>query len=324
MRPQVVIVATLLLNASLFSINLVVALLSGSRAVLSQAIYTVTDLVGSAFLLWGLYLSRRAADYDRPFGHGRERFFWAFVSIVVTFTVAGLLALTVGFEQIVTPEKITHIGYGLIVVGGTVLASIAGIYVTLRELRHSRETLASLLASANQGLKSIFYQDLVAIVGAIAAFIGLLIVYRTGDDVVDGLTAVVEGMILVAAGVVLSAESREYPRRPGPPAGRHAGDPLDRGARPTGLEGPGRPLDAPRPRRRPPRAPHQLPGRPDDRPDRADDRPGDGRHPSGPTQRAPRGHRAGVVGETEPTATFSRRRATVSPMRPAETSPKKT
>jgi cation diffusion facilitator family transporter len=210
MRPQVVIVATLLLNASLFVVNLVVALLSGSRAVLSQAIYTVTDLVGSAFLLWGLYLSRRAADYDRPFGHGRERFFWAFVSIIVTFTVAGLLALTVGFAQIVSPEKITHIGYGLIVVGGTVLASIAGIYVTLRELRHSRETLASLLASANQGLKSIFYQDLVAIVGAIAAFAGLVIVYRTGDDVVDGLTAVVEGLILFAAGVVLSAESREY------------------------------------------------------------------------------------------------------------------
>jgi cation diffusion facilitator family transporter len=210
MRPQVVIIATLLLNATLFAVNLVVALLSGSRAVLSQAIYTITDLVGSAFLLWGLYLSRRPADYDRPFGHGRERFFWAFVSIVVTFTVAGLLALTVGFEQLVSPEKITHISYGLIVVGGTVLASIGGIYVTLRELRHSRETLGALLASANQGLKSIFYQDLVAIVGAIAAFVGLLVVYRTGDGAVDGLTAVIEGLILFAAGVVLSAESREY------------------------------------------------------------------------------------------------------------------
>src|SRR5580658_1228094 len=210
MRPQVVIIATLLLNATLFAVNLTVALLSGSRAVLSQAIYTITDLVGSAFLLWGLYLSRRPADYDRPFGHGRERFFWAFVSIVVTFTVAGLLALTVGFEQLVAPEKISHISYALIVVGGTVLASIAGIYVTLRELRRSRETLGALLASANQGLKSIFYQDLVAIVGALAAFVGLVIVYRTGDDRVDGLTAVVEGLVLFAAGVVLSAESREY------------------------------------------------------------------------------------------------------------------
>jgi cation diffusion facilitator family transporter len=210
MRPQVIIIATLLLNATLFGVNWEAAVLSGSRAVLSQAIYTITDLVGAAFLLWGLYLSRRAPDYDRPFGHGRERFFWAFLSIVVTFTVAGLLALTTGIEQIVSPDKVTHIGYALLVVGATVLASVGGILVTLRELRHSRTTLETLLASANQGLKSIFYQDLVAIVGSMVAFAGLLVVYRTGNAAIDGYTAALEGIVLFAAGLVLSAESREY------------------------------------------------------------------------------------------------------------------
>jgi len=210
MRPQVVIIATLLLNATLFAINLAAAVTTGSRAVLSQAIYTVTDLVGSAFLLWGLYLSRRPADYDRPFGHGRERFFWAFVSIIVTFTVAGLLALVAGFDQVADPTPIKYIGVALLVVGATVAASVAGIAVTLRELRTSKETLSQLLASANQGLKSIFYQDLVAIVGSVAALVGLLIVFRTGREVVDGLTAIVEGMILILAGIVLTAESREY------------------------------------------------------------------------------------------------------------------
>jgi cation diffusion facilitator family transporter len=210
MRPQVIIVATLLLNATLFVVNLAAAVITGSKAVLSQAIYTVTDLVGSAFLLWGLYLSQRPADYDRPFGHGRERFFWAFVSIIVTFTVAGLLALVAGFDQVANPTPIDHIGVALLVVGATVAASIAGIAVTMRELKTSKETLRQLLASANQGLKSIFYQDLVAIVGSVAAFAGLLIVYRTGRNEVDGLTAIVEGMILILAGIVLTAESREY------------------------------------------------------------------------------------------------------------------
>jgi cation diffusion facilitator family transporter len=210
MRPQVIVVATLLLNATLFVLNLIVAIQTGSRAVLSQAIYTITDLVGSALLLWGLYLSRRPADYDRPFGHGRERFFWAFVSIIVTFTVAGLLALVSGFDEVSAPAPISHIGYALLVVGATVLASVAGIAVTLRELRTSGETLRQLLESAQQGLKSIFYQDLVAIVGSMAAFVGLLIIYRTHLYVVDGLTAIVEGMILILAGIVLSAESREY------------------------------------------------------------------------------------------------------------------
>ncbi len=210
MRPQVILVATLLLNLTLFAFNLWVAIISGSRAVLSQAIFTVTDLAGSGLLLAGLYLSRQPADYQYHFGRGKERFFWAFVSIVVTFTVAGVIALTVGVEQMLSPDKISRIGEGLAVVGATLLVSLAGIYVTLRELRIGRQTLQALLESANQGLKSIFYQDLVSIFGSVAAFVGLLAVYRTGNDRIDGATAAIQGILLISMGFVLTAESREY------------------------------------------------------------------------------------------------------------------
>lgn len=210
MRPQVIIVATLLLNATLFVVNLSVALESGSRAVLSQAIYTVTDLIGSGLLLAGLYLSRQPADYQYHFGRGKERFFWAFVSIVVTFTVAGVVALVVGIDQIVTPQPVTHIGEGIAVVGATIVVSLLSIWVTLRELRMGRQTLAALLESANQGLKAIFYQDLVAILGSIVAFGGLVVVYRTQIFAVDGATAALQGFLLISTGFVLTAESREY------------------------------------------------------------------------------------------------------------------
>ncbi len=210
MRPQVIIVATLLLNAALFLANLAVALLSGSRTVLAQAIYTVTDLVGSALLLWGLHVSRRPADYLYPFGRGKERFFWAFVSILITFTTAGIIALVTGFEQAISPAPIHHIGDGLIVIAASLAVSIGGILITLRELRVSRSTLQALLESANQGLKSIFYQDLVTIAGCIVAFGGLLVVFRTSLFWVDGLTAAIEGFLLVGTGFLLTAESREY------------------------------------------------------------------------------------------------------------------
>jgi cation diffusion facilitator family transporter len=210
MRPQVIIVATLLLSATLFAVNLVVAIASGSRAVLAQAIFTLTDLVGSGLLLWGLYLSRRPASHEYPFGRGKERFFWAFVSIVVTFTVAGVIALTEGIDQIVSPVPLSHLGEGLIVVGATIVVSVLSIWVTLRELELSRVTLASLLESANQGLKAIFYQDLVSIVASVVAFGGLVFVYQTGDAIGDGVSAALEGALLIATGFILTAESREY------------------------------------------------------------------------------------------------------------------
>ncbi len=210
MRPQVIIVATLLLNATLFAVNFTVAVLGGSRAVLAEAIFTITDIVGSGLLLWGLYLSRLPASSAHPFGRGKERFFWAFVSIIVTFTVAGVLVLTEGVSQFVTPHPIRYVAEGLLVVVATLAVSVASIGFTLRELRISRMGLLELLESANQGLKSIFYQDLVTIGASIAAFVSLLIVARTGDAAADGLGAIGEGLILIAAGFILSAESRGY------------------------------------------------------------------------------------------------------------------
>ncbi|HTT45553.1 MAG TPA: cation diffusion facilitator family transporter [Thermoplasmata archaeon] len=208
MRSQVVIVATLVLNGALFAFNLDVAFVSGSRAVLAQAIYSVTDLVGAALLLWGLYASQLPADYRHPFGRGKERFYWALMSIVVTFAIAGILALTTGFDQVTNPTPISHIGLALLVLGATLLVSAVSIAVTLREVRRSQQTLQSFLESRRIGLKSVFYQDVVTIAGCIVAFFALVVVYRTGQDAADGAAAVIEGVLLIFTGLVLTLESR--------------------------------------------------------------------------------------------------------------------
>ena len=208
MRSQVVIIATLALNGALFAFNLDVALASGSRAVLAQAIYAITDLVGSALLLWGLYASRLPADYRHPFGRGKERFYWSLVSIVVTITVAGIIALTMGINQATNPVAISHIADALLVVGATLGVSAIGIAVTLREVRRSQQTLQSLLESRHIGLKSVFYQDVVSIIGCLVAFSALVVVYRTHDYVADGAAAIIEGALLVITGLVLTLESR--------------------------------------------------------------------------------------------------------------------
>jgi len=209
MRSELVIWVTIFLNAALFVANIFVADLSGSHAVLSQAVYSLTDLIGSVLLIWGSFASQRPADYDHPFGHGKERFFWSFTSTLVTFTVAGLLVLSAGIGQILDPQPVEYIGEALFVVGLTLALSAIGIWVTIRELRRSRETIQTLIESSHQGLKTIFYQDVVSIFGSIVAFGGILVVYRTGDFAVDGVAASVVGVLLIVTGLVLAAESRE-------------------------------------------------------------------------------------------------------------------
>ncbi len=210
MRSQVIIWATLALNAILFGINLLVAIISGSHAVLSEAIYTITDLVGAVLLLWGFVVSQRPPDYDHPFGHGKERFFWAFSASLVTFSAAGLLALVSGLEQITQPATVTHLDAALITVAGTLGTSLIGLFVAFRELRVSEETLQSFLESAHQGVKTIFYQDVVSVFGSVVALLGLVVVSTTRDYIADGIAASGVGAILISTGFVVAAETREF------------------------------------------------------------------------------------------------------------------
>ncbi len=210
MRPQVVIVATLLLNVGMFVINLLVAVPSGSRAVLSQAIYSVADVVASGLLLWGFYASQRTPTHEHPFGFGKERFFWAFMASFVTFTVAGLVVLFTGVERVLSPQPVSDVLAGTVAVGLALLASIGGILVALSELRRSRESVRSLLESAHLGVKTIFLQDVVSVVASGVAFAGIALVAFDNFELADGISACIVGALLLAAGLAISVQSRQF------------------------------------------------------------------------------------------------------------------
>jgi divalent metal cation (Fe/Co/Zn/Cd) transporter len=65
------------------------------------------------------------------------------------------------------------------------------------------------LESSHQGLKTIFFQDLVSVLGSAVAFAGLLFVFRYHDWSIDGYTASAVGLLMIATGFVLAAESRD-------------------------------------------------------------------------------------------------------------------
>jgi cation diffusion facilitator family transporter len=209
MRPQVVIAATILINIVLFAVNLAVAELSGSQAIFSQAIYIVADLLAAGMVFWGQVAAQRPPDATHPFGRGKERFFWAFAATLVTFSLAGLFVLTEGFGAIATPTTLSNFGAQFAVTIATLVSSIAGIWVALRELRRGRETVTSLIESPNVGLKTIFYQDVVTVISAGIVFLGVAASARSQDSIYDGLASVAVGVLLIITGFILAAESRE-------------------------------------------------------------------------------------------------------------------
>jgi cation diffusion facilitator family transporter len=209
MRSELLFYATIALDIGLFAVNLLVAGSTGSRAVLSQAAYSLSDLLGSAFLLVGLYSSRRPPDARHPFGFGKERFFWAFVATLIAFTLAGFFSLAIGVLQIVEPVRVIDLSHALLVVAATLVASVVGLAVAFRELRRSRQSFGALWASSQVGVKNIVYQDFVGLLGAAVALGGLGLVYATHQTAFDGVAAAIVGGLMIVTGVLLSAESRD-------------------------------------------------------------------------------------------------------------------
>src|SRR6266568_7535109 len=95
-----VVIKALLANGGIAASKFVVAFLSGSAAMLAEAMHSAADMGNQILLLTGLRRSRRAEDSRHEFGYGGERYFWAFIVAVSLFTVGATFSIYEGVHKI--------------------------------------------------------------------------------------------------------------------------------------------------------------------------------------------------------------------------------
>jgi cation diffusion facilitator family transporter len=78
----------LFLNLGLFAAKLVVGLLFGSLAVLSDAFNSLVDIATSVMVYFAIKVGSQPADADHPFGHSRAEPLAAFTVSILTFVLA--------------------------------------------------------------------------------------------------------------------------------------------------------------------------------------------------------------------------------------------
>ena len=92
--------------------------LSGSTAMLTEAIHSLVDSADQILLLTGQSRARKRPDRTHPFGYGMETYFWSFVVALFVFFLGGLVAFYQGVRHILTPQPIVSpaISLGVLVV----------------------------------------------------------------------------------------------------------------------------------------------------------------------------------------------------------------
>lgn len=194
-----VVLTSFLVSISDVTINVILAIVSGSVVMLSQALQGGADLLAAGFLLIGVRKSKKPGDKKHPYGHGRELYFWTFLSALATFTITAGLSFYFGLQRFFNPEPIEKLPLAylaLILAAGTNGYSMS---LSLRRLLGKRpieEIWHTFKNSALIETKTTFVLD---IMGTTASLLGLgaLIFYgTTGNLRFDGIGAMAIGITL--------------------------------------------------------------------------------------------------------------------------------
>src|SRR6476660_6301937 len=101
-----VIYAAMAGNALVAFTKLIAAGWTGSAAMTAEAVHSVVDTGNEALLLYGLHRARRAPSAERPFGYGREIYFWNFIVALMIFTLGAVVAVLEGLYRILHPRLV--------------------------------------------------------------------------------------------------------------------------------------------------------------------------------------------------------------------------
>src|SRR5580692_6425216 len=95
-------------NVLVAAAKFVAAALTGSAAMLSEAVHSLVDTINELLLLYGIARSSRPADRQHPLGYARELYFWSFVVALLIFTLGAGVSAYEGIHRLLDPQPIEH------------------------------------------------------------------------------------------------------------------------------------------------------------------------------------------------------------------------
>ncbi len=205
------VLAAVAANVAIAAAKFAVAAVSGSSAILSEAIHSVVD-TGDGLLLWfGLRQSRRAPDEAHPFGHGKELYFWTTVVAILVFAVGGGMSAYEGILHLLHPEPARSRLWSYLVLAVSAVFEGASWTVAAREFARAkgrRSVWREIRAPKDPAVFAVLFEDSAALVGIAIAFAGVALAHATGRAWLDGAASVAIGALLMGVAVLLAREAR--------------------------------------------------------------------------------------------------------------------
>ena len=122
-------------NFFIAGIKTVIAVITSSSAMFSEAVHSYVDS-GNQFILWfGIKQSKKPNKLLYPLGRGKEEYFWTLVVAVLIFTIGGLISLEHGIEALPHPKELKNLFISIAVLSVSIVLELYVLYKAVKELR---------------------------------------------------------------------------------------------------------------------------------------------------------------------------------------------
>ncbi|HEY6975400.1 MAG TPA: cation diffusion facilitator family transporter [Chitinophagaceae bacterium] len=189
----------------------IAAAVTGSSAMISEGIHSVIDSINQILLLIGIRSSKKKPDENRPFGYGKELYFWSFVVSLLIFSLGGGVSFYEGIVRLYHPVNLENASWNYIVLAIGFAFTIFSVIITLKAFNKQRGDTPfweAIKQSKDPSTFIVLLQDVGDLLGLIVAFLGVYFGHLFNNSHSDGIASIVIGLILMAISGVLVRESR--------------------------------------------------------------------------------------------------------------------
>jgi cation diffusion facilitator family transporter len=177
-------------NAILIALKLAAGAITGSIAIITEAIHSLIDLVASVIAFISVRKADEPADEEHPYGHEKVENLAANIEGILILVGAAVIVYE-ATHRLVVGSAVESLGVGIAVMGLSVIANLVVSTVLYRQARAHE-------SPALEGDAAHLRTDALTSAGVL---VGLALVQITGADAFDSITALLVAGAIVWAGI---------------------------------------------------------------------------------------------------------------------------
>ncbi|MCA1054458.1 cation diffusion facilitator family transporter [Rossellomorea aquimaris] len=179
---------------------------SGSGAMFASAMHSLADSVNQGFVFIGSVLSEKEPTEKFPTGFGRVINLFCMIAVIVV-SIMAYETIKEGFHLINHPAEVKGIVLNLCILLLNIIIDGAILLKVMKEIgEESRDVRKGIgiipgaftnVTKASPPTRLVFYEDVVAVSGALLALVAVTVSYFTAFDLLDGVVTIIIGCLMI-------------------------------------------------------------------------------------------------------------------------------